>query len=91
MPWHDRTLVGTTEVTFAGDPAQVQPTPQEVAYLLDVYRHYFPGRPRDIQQQWAGLRVLPSRGGAASVARARPSCPSTIRRTRASYRSSVAN
>ena len=66
MPWHDRTLLGTTEVPFAGDPAQVAPTSQEVAYLLDVYRHYFPGRPRDVQQQWAGLRVLPAGDATAS-------------------------
>ena len=66
MPWHDRTLVGTTEVCFPQVPDQIEPTRQEVDYLLDAFRHYFPGRPRDVLQQWAGLRVLPADRGAAS-------------------------
>jgi glycerol-3-phosphate dehydrogenase len=65
MPWHERTLLGTTELTHRGAPETSQPTPQEVEYLLRVFEHFFPGRPREVLDQWAGLRVLPT-GGAAS-------------------------
>jgi len=66
MPWkNDTTLLGTTEHKYAGDPGEVAPLPEETAYLLDVYRHYFPGRSTDVLRQWAGLRVLPSTKGSA--------------------------
>ncbi len=65
MPWKDHTLLGTTEQTYHGDPSQVVPLPAEVDYLLEVFRHYFPGRPTDVLDKWAGLRVLPRAKGAA--------------------------
>ena len=67
LPWHDRTLLGTTERLYVGDPAQVVPTDVEVEYLLNVYRHYFPGRSRQVLDQWAGLRVLPASREAATT------------------------
>jgi glycerol-3-phosphate dehydrogenase len=64
MPWHEATLIGTTETPYRGEPDQVQPLPEEEEYLLDVARHYFPAAGamtrRDIVQRFAGLRVLPS-------------------------------
>lgn len=61
MPWRDRTLVGTTETAFAGDPDRVLPSAAERDYLLSVLAHYFP-RYRDcgVLAAWAGLRVLPA-------------------------------
>ncbi len=69
MPWHSKLLLGTTEVRFHGDPAAVEPGPHEIHYLLGVLRHYFP-RYRDptasqVQRAFAGLRVLPAKGGHA--------------------------
>jgi glycerol-3-phosphate dehydrogenase len=69
MPWHESTLIGTTETRFRGDPARVAPQPREVAYLLEILRHYFP-RYADLQASgllgaFAGLRVLPAGGGHA--------------------------
>jgi glycerol-3-phosphate dehydrogenase len=63
MPWHGKTLVGTTEVPYCGPPEDVRPLPSEVTYLVDVARHYFP-RFREpgadhVQASFAGLRVLP--------------------------------
>jgi len=64
MPWHEGTLVGTTETPFRGDPDQVVPLPEEEEYLLGVARHYFAAASgftrNDIVQRFAGLRVLPS-------------------------------
>lgn len=69
MPWRGQLLLGTTEVRFHGDPASVAPGPHEIHYLLGVLRHYFP-RFRDaaasqVQRAFAGLRVLPAKGGHA--------------------------
>lgn len=67
MPWkNDRTLLGTTEHLYSGDPRAVDVLPEEVAYLLEVYRRYFPGRPTEVLDQWAGLRVLPASHGSPS-------------------------
>ena len=63
MPWQGRTLIGTTETRFQGDPAMVRPKPEEIAYLLSVYRHYFPGQPAGVMERFAGVRVLPKGAG----------------------------
>ncbi|MGH8645261.1 MAG: FAD-dependent oxidoreductase, partial [Gammaproteobacteria bacterium] len=62
MPWRGHTLIGTTEKPFQGDPACVQPTAEEVSYLLATLAHYFPLRAcleTDILEAFAGLRCLP--------------------------------
>ncbi|HKK06387.1 MAG TPA: FAD-dependent oxidoreductase [Gammaproteobacteria bacterium] len=66
MPWQGRLLLGTTEVPYAGDPAQVHPTGEERRYLLDVLGHYFPdwyNPPPPLLEAFAGLRVLPAGSG----------------------------
>lgn len=68
LPWHGHTMIGTTEVRFSGDPATVQPSPQEHKYLLGVYRHYFGQRGHPLPpvlEAFAGLRVLPAGSGHA--------------------------
>jgi glycerol-3-phosphate dehydrogenase len=66
MPWRDRTLIGTTETPYDGDPDHVRPLPDEIDYLRETLRHYFPGRRADVLAAWAGLRVLPRGEGSAS-------------------------
>lgn len=66
MPWHGKTLVGTTESVYRGDPAQVQVLPEEIDYLWETLAHYFPRfreGAREILDAYAGLRVLPARVG----------------------------
>ena len=58
MPWQGRTLVGTTETAYVGDPAATQPLQTEIDYLLTVYRHYFAGDTA-VLGCFSGLRVLP--------------------------------
>jgi glycerol-3-phosphate dehydrogenase len=66
IPWRDDTaLLGTTEHHYQGDPSEVAPLPEEIDYLLKVYRYYFPHRPVDVLAAWAGLRVLPMTQAAA--------------------------
>jgi len=59
MPWHGKTMIGTTESQFRGtDPAAVKPLPEEVEYLQQVYQYYFPKRGGKLLDSFAGLRVL---------------------------------
>ncbi len=71
LPWKGHTLVGTTERAFAGDPASVQPTAQEIEYLRQTFSGLFPARSSEVQAAWAGLRVLPAAGGRAAFSRSR--------------------
>ena len=66
MPWRRKTLVGTTETVYHGDPAQVRPLKSEIEYLWETFTHYFPAYrqvPQNILAMFAGLRVLPAKGG----------------------------
>lgn len=62
IPWHGRTLVGTTEREHKDDPAAVAPSAGEIAYLLEEHARRFPSRERTVLAAWAGLRVLPAGG-----------------------------
>ena len=63
MPWQQDTLVGTTEVSFQGDPALCIPSQAEIDYLRENVRRYFPDLQVRIKEQFAGLRVLPHGDG----------------------------
>jgi glycerol-3-phosphate dehydrogenase len=54
------TLIGTTDRDFAGDPAAVAATPEEIAYLCDAASFYF-ARPvvlADVVWRFSGVRPL---------------------------------
>jgi glycerol-3-phosphate dehydrogenase len=73
IPWYGKTLVGTTD-TFpqpGTDALQVQP--DEIAYLLEAYNHYFDPKvcAQEVMGTFAGLRPL---------IRARPGAPSSLSR-----------
>lgn len=59
LPWHGKTLIGTTETPFRGQPEDCEPLPAEIDYLLHTVKHYFPEQSLTICEQWSGLRVLP--------------------------------
>ncbi len=59
MPWYGKTLVGTTERKYDGDPLQLAPTDHEVEYLLAITRYYFPRFSQEVEHAFAGARVLP--------------------------------
>ena len=60
MPYKGGTLLGTTEKVFSGDADQVQPSAEEIEYLLEVIRYHFPHFNHKPSKAWAGLRVLPA-------------------------------
>ena len=69
MPWKGKTLVGTTETRFRGNPDEVNPLRAEKNYLLRVLNRYFPRygatNPGVLLDAFAGLRVLPAGSGHA--------------------------
>jgi len=71
MPWRSKTLVGTTEVEIDGPDAQ--PGADEIQYLLETVRHYFPEFPQQVEHAFAGVRVLPAADADRPFNRARES------------------
>ena len=65
MPRGERTLLGTTEREYHGNPDDINAVDAAEKYLLKVYRQYFPGRQTEVLDRWAGLRVLPAASGEA--------------------------
>ncbi len=62
IPWNEQVLVGTTEVSDQGDPGKVQPSTEEIDYLVRSLLHLFPGvklSAADIRYTFAGVRPLP--------------------------------
>ena len=62
------TLVGTTDVDYHGDPADVSVGPEEVAYLCQALNRYLerPVRPGDVAWSYAGLRPIYDDGADAA-------------------------
>ena len=62
IPWGlGRTVVGTTDTFFDGSPDKVEPTKEDIDYLLEVANSYFPAaelKPLDVLSTWSGLRPL---------------------------------
>jgi glycerol-3-phosphate dehydrogenase len=56
----DFTLLGTTDVEYAGDPAAVRIEPEEVRYLCNAVNRYFAKavRPEDVVWSYSGVRPL---------------------------------
>jgi glycerol-3-phosphate dehydrogenase len=74
IPWEGCHLVGTTDIRFEGDPADVRATPDEVAYLLEETNLLFPDAalsPDDVLYTYSGVRPLPytERGPEAAITR----------------------
>ncbi len=83
IPWADpespaasRTVIGTTDTDYHGDPDRVAADAADIDYLLEVANFFFPESklvPDDVLATWAGLRplVMPSSDGldASSVSR----------------------
>ena len=59
MPWQGKTMIGTTEVNLSALPETIAPSAEEEAYLLTIYRHYFPDAEVEVIDRFAGVRVLP--------------------------------
>jgi len=61
IPWQNRTLVGTTDTYFDGDPAKVEADAADIDYILATVNQSFPDAgvtARDVVSTYAGLRPL---------------------------------
>lgn len=61
IPRHEMVVIGTTDTDFRQSPDSVVATEEDVKYLLDVVRTYFPGAKitqEDIVASYAGVRPL---------------------------------
>jgi glycerol-3-phosphate dehydrogenase len=71
MPWRGLTLVGTTDLDYAGDPAAVTCSSEERRYLLDETRRALPGvaiQDADVVAEFAGVRPLAYEAGDSASA-----------------------
>lgn len=61
IPRHEMIIVGTTDTDFKGNLNDVEATPEDIRYLLNVAHQYFPGaelKADDIIASYAGVRPL---------------------------------
>jgi glycerol-3-phosphate dehydrogenase len=61
IPWVERTMIGTTDTDWNGDPDDVAADAADVAYLCEATNAFFPDAhlgPDDVIATWAGLRPL---------------------------------
>jgi glycerol-3-phosphate dehydrogenase len=71
IPYQGRfTLVGTTDVPYEADPAEVEASPEEIDYLCRTIGEYFrkPITPQDVVWSYAGVRPLYDDGAANASA-----------------------
>jgi glycerol-3-phosphate dehydrogenase len=64
LPWLGRSLIGTTDDTYEGDIAHVQPASGDVDYLLEAVNNFFGTSltAGDVTGAYAGVRPLISTG-----------------------------
>jgi glycerol-3-phosphate dehydrogenase len=69
----DFTLIGTTDRDYAGDPAHVAATPEEISYLCKAVSEYFekPVTPADVVWTYSGVRPLYDDGASEAKAATR--------------------
>ena len=64
IPWNDLYLIGTTDIRYHGDLAEIRASRAEIDYLLKEANRVFPQadlEPDDIHYAYAGIRPLPHR------------------------------
>jgi len=64
IPWHEHTVVGTTDTPLESVPLEPRPRDEEVAFLLETVAPYLSPAPQaaDIRAIFAGIRPLVRRG-----------------------------
>jgi glycerol-3-phosphate dehydrogenase len=62
VPWGTRSLVGTTDDDFAGDPGDVAPAAADLRLLRGEIERRWPGHGGPVARAFAGLRPLLARG-----------------------------
>ncbi len=70
IPWHEHTLVGTTDVAIQNAPLEPQATQQEIDFILETAGRYLERPPTraDILSVFAGIRPLVRAGTGSNTA-----------------------
>ncbi len=70
IPWHNRALVGTTDIAANDTPIEPRPSEEEIAFLLGTAARYLTRVPRreDVLAVYAGLRPLVKSGAGKNTA-----------------------
>jgi glycerol-3-phosphate dehydrogenase len=70
IPWHDRTVVGTTDTPIAEPVLEPRPLPEEIEFILETAGHYLDRAPTraDVRSAFAGIRPLVKAGEGTSTA-----------------------
>lgn len=65
IPWHDRTVVGTTDTPIAGPSYEPKPFAEEIAFILETAGEYLsrPPKREDILSIYVGIRPLVKAAG----------------------------
>jgi glycerol-3-phosphate dehydrogenase len=68
IPWHEHTLVGTTDTPIEEPSYEPRPFEQEIQFILDTAALYLSRPPKrsDVLAVYVGIRPLVKSGGAAS-------------------------
>lgn len=63
IPWHERVVIGTTEIAVNAPDDEPQPSGEEIAYLVATVNRYLqtPLTERDVLATFAGIRPLVDR------------------------------
>lgn len=64
IPWHEHTMVGTTDTALEEAPLDPRPLPEEIEFLLETISPYWTRKPQtsDIRAIFAGVRPLARAG-----------------------------
>jgi len=69
VPWNGKSLVGTTDTDYDGDPREARATVSDVEYLLDEVHRFFPDLGEDdVLYAYASVRPLYDGGDASDSA-----------------------
>jgi glycerol-3-phosphate dehydrogenase len=73
IPWHNHTLVGTTDVAITETPLEPQPTASEIDFILETASRYLEKPPTraDVLSTFAGIRPLVRSDGKNTAALSR--------------------
>lgn len=68
IPWHEHTMVGTTDTELQEAPVDPKPLPEEISFLLETIAPYWTRKPQasDIRAIFAGIRPLARSGDSKS-------------------------
>lgn len=69
IPWHEHTLIGTTDIPVSGPEIEPHPTSEEIDYILATANPYLARTltRRDIRTAFAGIRPLVSRSATTTA------------------------